>query len=212
MQKKCSACQKEKPTTEFGVDRSKSSGLRSHCKACFYKRRAEMRQSKFNSIFNGLSAIVKKVYEATPAQSAWDASQIHAEMYRTGASSCDMRTTKGCLDTLIKSGLVKEPTHGMFVRVLIEKHTPTQPYQCPPASKPYTTINTEQPTMTAHTTESPIEKISKLSAKSHALVEMAKKLSADIETVAIEVEDMFSARDAETAKLKQLQALLKSLG
>lgn len=42
MQKKCPACQQEKPTTEFGVDRSKPSGFRYRCKACFNKRRAGM--------------------------------------------------------------------------------------------------------------------------------------------------------------------------
>ena len=161
-----------------------------------------MRESKFNSIFNGLSAIAKKVYEAVPMQSPWDASQIHNELHRTGSTSCDFRIMRGCLDTLVKGGLVKEPTSGTFVRIAVDKSNEPQ------TKKPEQRI---EPTMST-TSETPIEKIGKLASQANALLAMAKKLTADIETVAIEVEEMFSSRDAETAKLKQLQALLKSLG
>lgn len=78
------------------------------------------------------------------------------------------------------------------------------------AQEPQTEHTNESETMSK--TESPIEKIGKLALQANALLAMAKKLTADIETVAIEVEEMFSTRDAETAKLRQLQALLKSLG
>lgn len=162
-----------------------------------------MRESKFNSIFNGLSAIAKKVYEAVPMQSPWDASQIHSELHRTGSTSCDFRIMRGCLDTLVKGGLIKEPTSGTFVRIAVDKANEPQPKR--------TEKQIELTPMT-NTSETPIEKIGKLASQANALLAMAKKLTADIETVAIEVEEMFSSRDAETAKLKQLQALLKSLG
>lgn len=59
--------------------------------------------------------------------------------------------------------------------------------------------------------QSPIDKISALSNQCRALMGMLTQLVSDVETTAIEVQEMFSERDSEVQKLKQLQQLLKSL-
>lgn len=212
MEKRCTVCYEVKPLSDFYKDNSKASGYKSYCGQCArnyqrIKNGSTMRESKFYSIFNGLSAIVKKVYESVPHQTPWDANQIHNDLYRSGTSACDLRATRGCLDTLVRCGLVKEASHGMFIRIPVDKQ---QPKHQPKQEDPQAEQPNESEAMTK--TESPIEKIGKLAAQAQSLVNVAKKLSADIETVAIEVEEMFSTRDAETAKLRQLQALLKSLG
>lgn len=217
MEQQCTVCHEVKPQSDFYIDRWKKTGFKAHCKQCDNNRqriwRQTMRESRFHSIFNGLSTIVKKVYESVPHQTPWDSNQIHNDLFRSGTSACDLRATRGCLDTLVRCGLVKESTQGMFIRIPVERPEPKANKPLPKqdaAQEPQTEHTNESETMSK--TESPIEKIGKLALQANALLAMAKKLTADIETVAIEVEEMFSTRDAETAKLRQLQALLKSLG
>ena len=50
-----------------------------------------------------------------------------------------------------------------------------------------------------------------VNSQCQAIVAAVQQLASSIETVAIEVQESFSAKDAESQKLKQLQQLLKGL-
>lgn len=90
MKQVCRICKVSKELTDYHKDPSKKIGVCNVCKSCRkelnrltqIKRTEKMNlnQSKFNSIFNGLSSVVRKTYEAVPIMSRWDASQVHNEL------------------------------------------------------------------------------------------------------------------------------------
>lgn len=222
----CNACKKTLPVGAFTVDRSRADGLDSNCRACNKIRYQTMKLRKEQVRVNGLTGVIRKVYDAVPMQTPWNAHEIGQELFRTGKSGVDAHTLKGCLNSLSKYGMVREPTRGYFMRL-----PPSKPVEEPtdldsllddlfPDQEPAATQEkevaapTQQEPTTMQTTkqETPIEKIGRLASTVQAMQSTLKQLASDIDTVAIEVEEMFSSRDAETAKLRQLQALLKSLG
>ena len=205
MERKCSTCSVVKPITEFNRDSLECGGYRYYCKACakvkkqsYLERLKEMNlnQAKFNAIFNGLSAIAKKVYEAVPISAPWDAQQIHHEMIRTFTAS-DLKTTTGCLNTLVSSGLIREPTKGTFVRIEVKQkvHTPMKKEE---------TVATKL--------ETPMDKLLSISSGLKTLTNTINGLAKELDEVALDIEIKLEADSAETQKLKQLQQILKSLG
>lgn len=167
-----------------------------------------MKHSKFKSIYNGLSSVAKKVYEAIPIQDAWDLKAIIAEMKRIFPSMGDQNVIKGCVNTLVQSGLVEEPKNGHFKRAVVDPEESSRP---DPNLDKYFVAQKEAPPWENLPDATPLEKINGLQKIAARISQDVKQLSDAIETVAIEVEDQFSQRDAESQKLKQLQALLKSL-
>lgn len=168
-----------------------------------------MRYYKFKAIYNGLTAVQKKIYEVTPIAQSWDVTSIKTELARTSTPT-ESRVILGCLSGLAASGLVKEAPKGMFQRVhvdakvesLLEKQSEAQDKQ---------PENTEVMTKPKNQA-APIEKISKLTEKCKSILEMLTELSSEIETVAIEVQESFSDQGKDAEKLRQLQLLLKSIG
>lgn len=172
-----------------------------------------MNEAKFKALHGGLSAQAKRVYEAVPIKDQWNTAQIIIETRRLHPSMREQRTILGCLDTLVRSGLVVEPERGYFRREFCGK-----PRQEKPPPVPATPVTQEAPVQDkkpAHRVTvdqaSPMEKISHLQSMVGKIMADVKLLSDAIETVAIEVEMQFSERDAESQKLKQLQSLLKGL-
>lgn len=206
MERKCCTCSTVKPITEFNRDSKECGGYRYYCKSCakvkkmsYLERLKEMNlnQAKFNAIFNGLSAICKKVYEAVPISMAWDAQQIHHEMIRTVTAS-DLKTTLGCLNTLVSSGLIREPTKGTFIRIEVKQkvHTPMKKEEAVATTK----------------LETPMDKLLSISSGLKTLTNTISGLAKELDDVALDIEIKLETESAETQKLKQLQQILKSLG
>jgi hypothetical protein len=63
-----------------------------------------------------LTEAARKVYEATPINEVWTTSQIGHELARMGRRA-DIRHIAGCLDSLKKDGLVKEPQPDHWQRI-----------------------------------------------------------------------------------------------
>ncbi len=156
-----------------------------------------LNQAKFNSIFNGLSTVVKKTYEAVPIATQWDASQIHNELIRVGAAS-DLKTTIGCLNTLVSSGLVKEPVRGAFVRIEIKARSAKQ--------------EEFEEYKQAEKQKGPLDVLIAIAGKAKKISLMIVELAKEIEDSALDIEEKLAAESEETKKLKQLQSILKSLG
>lgn len=157
-----------------------------------------MSAAKFQGEYNGLNQTLKSVLDAVPKLEEWGAARIQQEVNR-GGRSLDIHKTKGCLDNLVKSGLVREPKPGMFIREIV-KDALTRPtlVKIAPAAPP---SQTEEPMPE----EAPIEKLSGLSSK-------LREIADAIDNAAIEIADRISSESEETNKLKQLQKLLKELG
>lgn len=220
--KTCITCKEEKPESSFGnrTDRPstrsycKTCGLAYSCKSLQLKKERMISSSRFKQVHVGLSALAQKVYAAVPISEPWSASRIHSEMQRNGGSTKDLHIVMGCINSLIASGLVSEPERGTFIRSPVkDKPTEKQAPQPEPKKEPMTT--TAKTTPKAST---PIEMIAPIAGalrlEAIGMAQQAKRLEewADsLETKALEIEENNAAGDADTAKLKQLQQLLKSL-
>ena len=104
----------------------------------------------------------------------------------------------GCLNSLKEAGLVVESLRGCFQRVAIkpEKETVIQK-----TMQPKTPMMPIKPPAV----RAPMLVLSELSARFRVLAD-------DMETAALEIDEMFTAKSAGAEKLAQLQQLLKSIG
>lgn len=175
-----------------------------------------MNNAVYQSRVNGLSAIAKKVFSVVPIAEAWPPRQISAELTRATGSAADQRIVSGCLNTLINLGLVTEPKPNTFKRVAMKEaakaksaaeHETKQPLEITQMSTIKALIQGGKQNQPA----TAIEKLSAISAQAHSLAEGMKRLASDIESAAIEIDEQAKADKSDTEKLKQLQALLKSL-
>lgn len=153
---------------------------------------------KYQERLKNLSAIAQKVYSAVPASEPWSMTRIHAEMQRVGGTSRDQRIVHGCLNSLKDAGLIDEPERSVFVRVAV------RPEKAKPTESATTKEEKPMPAPTQKQPRSPMAILSDLAAKCKALTD-------EIETAALEIDEYVAAKDADSGKLKQLQALLKGL-
>ena len=213
--KACTICKCSKPNTDFNKNSRANDGLKSYCRACqanlkriyLEKKEEEMNLAKFESKHKNLNSQLKKVFDATPMKEPWAAAVISAEMRRTGTGGADLRATMGCLDNLVCQGLVEEVGKGLFQRVLVKEKQATEsrhaefetPSQEPEMHQKPATASVAAPAM------NPIDKLSKLATR-------LRDLANDMESAALELAEQAEKNEHETAKMRQLQALLKSLG
>ena len=160
-----------------------------------------MNEARFSSIHRGLSTVAQKVYAAVPIADEWAIEAVRRELTRKG-HSIDMHTIRGCMNTLVDSGLVAEPSRGTFSRVAIK-----EAYKAPP--KPIK--EAKQPEKPAMPKQGAIDKLTALSARVRTAMSAMKTLADDIDNAALEIEaDIIKAGEG-AQKYKQLQALLKEM-
>lgn len=153
--------------------------------------------SQFERRHSALSVNCKKVYAAVPISEPWSVSYILSEIQRLSSFTSNMRVVTGSLNALKASGLVLEPEPSLFVRAPVK----------PPKSPDEIATTEEETTMPAPTPKQPRNPMAILSE----LATRCKALADEIETAALEIDEYVAAKDADSGKLKQLQALLKGL-
>ena len=153
--------------------------------------------SQFERRHSALSVNCKKVYAAVPISEPWSVSYILSEIQRLSSFTSNMRVVTGSLNALKASGLVLEPEPSLFVRAPVK----------PPKSPDEIATTEEETTMPAPTPKPPRNPMTILSE----LATRCKALADEIETAALEIDEYVAAKDADSGKLKQLQALLKGL-
>lgn len=154
----------------------------------------EMNQAKFKSIHNGLSAIVKKVYEVVPIKTNWTSVQVVNELNRSGLNY-DRKTIEGCLNSLVTSGLVSEPSKGLFIRVAVKDQPEKKVADLKPI-RPVVSLDAKQ--------KGPMELLAELASK-------ARQFAEELDNAALEIEQEFQASEAKSEQLKQLKSLLKGI-
>lgn len=160
-----------------------------------------MNNQRFQSIYEGLSTVCKKVYEAVPIQDAWTAQQIKNELERRQSGvTRDAHVFAGCLNSLVHSGVVTEMPKGKFKRVKVTIKDLTQPAQEEKEAPPVTKAEVKA-------TPSALSTIDRLSV----LALQLKSLAGEIETAALEIEEQNAVNAEGRKKLEQLQALLKGI-
>lgn len=172
-----------------------------------------MNQAKFDGVHRGLSAQAKKVYDSLPIEQAWSPVQIMQELHRRNCGLNDMRVVIGCINSMIDAGCVAEPEKGMFRRVEVRqkeqikapKLVSVKSIEEPPMAKAIVSASPVTTSTNKASTVGPIERLS-------ALAQKLRELATDMETTALDLAEEAEKNDADTAKMRQLQALLKSLG
>lgn len=180
-----------------------------HCKVCaagFYdglrKSGIEdverfMNAARLKQVENGLSGIARKVLEAVPIADQWQAHTIANEIKRATGSAPEIKIVNGCLESLKSSGLVREPTRGKWIRVSTKEHSDAE--EVIPAAVKVVELRKQQPEQTAR---------EMLSQVAIAMMDLAAK----VEDVANEIDKAEKRNEEKTAKLRQLQELLRGLG
>lgn len=164
--------------------------------------------SRFDRLISGMNSTAVKVYEAVPIAGQWSLNQITAEMRRAGIN-VDSRAVFGCLGALARAGLVVESEAGKFQREAVKapltKPTKSkdEPMSAKPAVKPPPAKDAVAPDI--------MDILGALAARAVHISNQAKDLSNDISNAAVEIQARVEVNEADSAKLKQLQALLKGI-
>lgn len=149
-----------------------------------------MNPARMRMIESNQTSIAKKVLSCVPIQEVWPRHRILSEINRSG-SRIDPRIFEGCLESLVDSGLIKEPSRGSFQRIHIPneepKEVPAQP-----------TAKTPAPSADAF-------------AKLSTLASDLRKMADTIEEVALNMELLSQDTKEELEKLRTLKTLLKGL-
>ncbi|PQV50991.1 hypothetical protein [Paraburkholderia sp. BL21I4N1] len=161
-----------------------------------------MTPAKYQSALNAQSAIAKKVLEMVPIQEAWSRNEIASNMRRVTKSSPDVAVLDGCIARLKDAGLIRERQTGLYQRVEIREREIIQVA---------TAKAVESGSLAVESAKSPIDILSSLSERARQLATSIVMLASDIETAALTIEQGSAESNANLEKLRQLQALLKSL-
>lgn len=168
-----------------------------------------MNKAKIDRTTAGLTTIATKVLEATPISEAWPITQIIGEMKRRGFTH-DKKTIEGCLNSLSGKKLVAEPTRGHFKRVTANEKTSNRTLSVvrdrAEGAQP---MEQQKPaTPDAAKTDTPMERMMALADKVAA---MAQEVTAEMESIAVEIQGEIDSAERKTKHLSQLQALLKDI-
>jgi hypothetical protein len=169
-----------------------------------------MNESRFNAVYRGVSEQAKKVYQAVPLNEAWSMQQIMAELIRTTGQR-EHRVVSGCLNSLRDLGLVREVSPGSWMRIEVRAKvatTNTEP-ETPKKEPEVPASNTKPAEEKSNIT--PLERIGGLTTQVLAIIKSMQQLAADIEVAALDVEEQIEKIQKDSARLKQLQELLKGL-
>lgn len=165
-----------------------------------------MKSTKYDQLIQGQTGIAKKVYECVPIQEAWTAQEIAQYMKTRTGSSIDMRVIQGCLTGLVDAGLIRADGRNNYKRIQVEE-----------ATKEVLTMKAAQPKKT-EVKPAPVAVIDLLGGIASEVLVIAADLSAKLKRVAKSIEDAALSVESErenshesVEKLRQLQALLKSL-
>jgi hypothetical protein len=181
-----------------------------------------LNKSKFDRIYNNLSSIARKTYDAVPIQSAWTTQKVISEMQRNGVSS-EYRIICGCLNSLIAAGLVKEVSKGEFIRTQIREaekaiaapsndqiKPQTEETMPPKQTAPTDIIKPVQPVVAAK--KSPIDLLGELSARMAQYADCVKTLAAEINDACIAVQADMEASAESVQKVNELRKIFQSFG
>ena len=159
----------------------------------------QLSAARFEGYYAGLTSMARKVYEAIPIAEVWSVTQVHQEMVRLGFSA-DLTKTSGCLRSLLGTTLIIEKPPGHYRRSAIK------PKKAPMATQAIMTVVSAAPVSVAAelTPPTPEEILSALSTR-------CMEFATDIDEASIAIKKYMAAREVDSQKLKQLQALLKGL-
>ena len=171
-----------------------------------------MNQARFNSSLNGMSSIGKKVFNVIPADTYWSLSRSQNELFRAGINK-EAGVIAGVVNSLVNVGLVIAHHDDMFSKVKVNQHQENQPLNIDAYyEKPKMAKQSKEKEMAPKEKQNPFDAVREVAIKFLDVAKTINALASEIDLKLSDVEKHMAANDQDTAKLKQLQVLLKSLG
>lgn len=174
-----------------------------------------MNAKRRQSIINGLTAVARKVLECVPKQEPMDQHKILAEYQRLHGSIA-FRVLQGALHNLVESKLIKIKG-SCFIQDSIQDNV-NDPDDDPdlypeteiekPMNNPIVPV--KKPVVVSQA--DPTSEMSRIAERLRTMGEQMTQLATMVEDAALLYEEKLDKIGADTEKLRQLQALLKSLG
>ena len=178
-----------------------------------FKKPTEITQQRFLSVFNGLSAVLKHLYECVPISEKWTAEQVSSEFARKVGSK-PVTEIKKLLNSLDSNGLIVNDA-GLYRRVIVSGNPSTISAVRPVLQGIGDDIIKAKPTTTQfqqpETKASSMDILARIAANARTLAGDIKALANDIDEAALEIEQEFQNSEAKSEQLKQLKSLLKNI-
>lgn len=165
-----------------------------------------MTPERAEALLQGQTAIAKKVYEAIPIQESWALKDICSALTRVTKSTIDMNIAQGCIGKLCDAGLVREASRGRWQRVEVRTKV-----NLVKADGSLHEVELKVDDAATEPERGPIAILSEIAVRLGAVCAEIKLIAADIENAALEIEGENAKNDANLAKLRQLQGLLREL-
>lgn len=164
-----------------------------------------MNYAKQQAAEKNLTGIARKVLDCVPIQEAWTSAQIQSELRRNGVTP-ERRIVEGCLDSLKSYKLVREPIQGQFQRVPARQKMDIKQSELVALTEETKVFMPAQiQTRAPDIAKDPLSRMAELS-------KALRSIAAEAEDIALEMEARAHQLQNDTAKLRQLQQLLKGLG
>jgi hypothetical protein len=163
-------------------------------------------------LYDGLTSVAQRVYEATPIKEYWSANQVLQELHRQGRSMT-LNEVTGCLNSLKNRKLVRETKAGFCRTHVIEKDAaPVAPLKVVQPAVAPTSVALEVPAKVEPPAPTPpIDRLAAISARLAGVMTTIGGIVADIEAAALDIESQLTEGDEEVQKLRQLKSLIASI-
>lgn len=171
-----------------------------------------MTPQRRDELLRGVTSIAQKVYLAVTDSktNSNTVMEVAVSMKTQTGSAADVHTLRGCLNALVKAGLVREIVPGSFRRVHVREIE--EPIAMPEPKTKTATITSSKPSA------EPLDRLGDVAAQVRTTASSLRSLASgmdalagDIETTAIAIEERGVASAEELGKLRQFKALLKEL-
>jgi len=170
----------------------------------------ELKSEKIDEKLRGRSMQEQKAFAAVPIQEYWSAAQIGSAIQRACGSVMDRRTLDGCLVRLKDAGLIQSRADGTFKRTAIrdgEKKDMAENRKdddiVAKATDVVMSVNPKGPDM--------LDRMQALATNMRLHADYLQTMAAQVEEMALEIEERRETGDAEVQKLRQLKSILKEL-
>ena len=170
-----------------------------------------MSPARFSQLWGGITNAAQKVYESVPIESELTYTQIMGDLSRRGINT-SYKIMSGCVDSLVRSGLVKENRSG-FVRVGV------RPAKVASLQELSTILPKEQKAINMPVTQPKTDLIEDISKLAQHIAATTARHKQEMDTIvdmvndmAIEVQAEFERNATDLGKMRQFKDLLHSLG
>lgn len=167
-----------------------------------------MSESRQQQLLAGQSSIAQKVFGFVPIRESWSIHDIHGAALAANATAVAAPAVRRALGELKDAGIIREPIVGKFQRDAATPKQKSEPAM--PKAANQTVVSIKKPEVQA---------LDALAALSGEVVGLADEVSSRLKSLAARIEEVALSVEAEregnaqaSAKLKQLQSLLKDIG